>query len=152
MDSLFMDCVGVKRELHLTCDFNQAGSILEPITTAGAVGDYVSNQSICGYRTPTWTTPADKIRFQDKRLVASETVAGYTGKVESGFLSNTISWEDAYADQTTDWFKDENGTVALVSITLEKGSLILFKSKSLIGFCSILFSFCLISLFCSLFI
>lgn len=119
MDSLFMDCVGVKRELHLTCDFNQAGSILEPITTAGQVGDYVMNESICGYRTPTWVTPADKIRFQDKRLVASGTVASYTGKVESGFLSNTISWEAAYADQTTDWFKDENGTVSLVSITLE---------------------------------
>lgn len=77
MDSLVMDCVGVTKELLLTCDRDIN---LNPIYVNGDENQYVQNKVICGIQSPTWVTPATCVSCTCEDLMSSKGVAAYNGE------------------------------------------------------------------------
>ena len=77
MDSLVMDCVGITKELLLTCDRDIN---LNPIFVNGCENQYVQNKIICGIQSPTWVTPATCVSCTCEDLISSKGVAAYNGE------------------------------------------------------------------------
>jgi len=77
MDSLVMDCVGVTKELLLTCDRDIN---LNPIYVNGCENQYVQNKIFCGIQSPTWVTPATCVSCTCEDLMSSKGVAAYNGE------------------------------------------------------------------------
>ncbi len=77
MDSLVMDCVGITKELLLTCDRDIN---LNPIYVNGCENQYVQNKIICDIQSPTWVTPATCVSCTCEDLISSKGVAAYNGE------------------------------------------------------------------------
>lgn len=104
MDALFMDCVGVYRELWLSCDFNISDEIIEPIPTCGENGQYVANTTTKGIVHPGWNTPSDLVDSTDTCLIPSCVVGAWDGIDYAGTYEcdeQTKNYPIAHLNETT---------------------------------------------------
>lgn len=128
MDALFMDCVGVYRELWLTCKWDISGDIKKSIANCGTLNQYVSKRLVNNIETPTWTDPATRITTDCNNLTPTDVIARYDGSylAETGdvdiIYENTVY--DHYDTRTVDdeqrdyalieYYVDDEGTKRLV--------------------------------------
>ena len=86
MENLFLDCLGVCRELWLTDHWEEESEVQKPFLTPGRAGDYVANEEdpVTGIVHPRWQQPSQYVDSTDKCLIPSCAVAKYTGEEYAG--------------------------------------------------------------------
>lgn len=86
MDALFMDCVGIYKELWLTDHYEDFGDGYRCQVTSGEAGEYIANEEdpTSGIVHPRWQKPSDYPDSTDKCLITSCAVAKYTGEEYAG--------------------------------------------------------------------
>lgn len=86
MDALFMDCVGIYKELWLTDHYEDFGDGYRCQVTSGEPQEYIANEvdPVSGIVHPRWQKPSDYPDSTDKCLIPSCAVAKYTGEEYAG--------------------------------------------------------------------